>query len=903
MIAFVPLRSVLAIGILFAGLEVRCSAQTPVVSVTNAVTTINETGGVAEFLIVKDSGPEATVSFEMIGSAVLGTDYILLGGVRPAVVPSSANVATVAIQVLNDFLNEPDKTITLHLLPGPGYTIGTPASATITLRSDDSAAESRQPRLNIHPTLLPAFNPPIVAPNSTLALDIFTSPSGISGIGTSALVFLDSTVIGRPVFTPSSIYPNFQIFFASPPGLHVLTAVVTKTNAGAQIATQPFRAADAIVQRASLGSMTNAIIADGQSLFTRSNSDPDSSGAFMEFAVPSSATNWKSALFMAALGSGSHQLSTYRGDGVVSTNDLAASADLVGAFTPSAGNAQLQIDVTRWTQTNAGGYIGFKLQREPGAAEASFYNPVLAFFSNANDVPAQFAWLNFPTNNLFEDKALIVNLETYDPDSQIASVRVFEEVRFAPSTNLVRTNIAVALVNLPPGTNFVSMQCTNISAGAHRFGIEVTTESGTATYFYPSLTFHPAQGDAPVHRWLGTDGDSLSFYLVDAAGRAWVWGDNTNGQLGIGFKSEAITRPVMLRPPAGKRWRQFTSASYCAVGVTDDGVIYGMGQNSGLTSIFQTADPNVPIVLSSAFVRRASLTQRSLWIINQSLKLIQLFGTGGGSQTSFVDLNTGATRVLALDASGNLWYGSDAGGFYNTFEAPVGSAPWKDFSTCATHSLALDSNGGLFGWGQNASGELPLPLGTSTGIPQLIPFPAGVTAWTKVAAGKYVSLLVDQNGRVFSWGKQGYTGSADPYVRSKIVPLQVPADETGWLDIAVGSSFAVALSARGNLYVWGDIPASPSARHVDFPELVSGLPDLLNASATAEAIVTIEPTSIRLSPQFEADMIAPAGSNLTVEASSDLINWVTITNIVNAGPKTRVTAPVTGDANLFIRVR
>jgi hypothetical protein len=205
--------------------------------------------------------------------------------------------------------------------------------------------------------------------------------------------------------------------------------------------------------------------------------------------------------------------------------------------------------------------------------------------------------------------------------------------------------------------------------------------------------------------------------------------------------------------------------------------------------------------------------------------------------------------------------------------------------------------------GTEHTGSAPIFSTTNLTRPELAGFPKGVTAWTQVAMGTNVSLVVDQNGRLFSWGRRGYTGSAEPYVQSMIVPVHVPEDETGWLDVAVGSTFAMALSARGNLYVWGDIPASPAARHVDFPELVSGLPDLLSASATAEAIVTIEPTSIRLSPQFEADVIAPAGSNLSVQTSSDLANWVTVTNIANAGPKTRITAPVTAEGNLFIRVR
>src|SRR4051794_1915800 len=167
----VSLRGFWALLIYLAGLTMTARAQTPVVSVTNLVTTVSEPNALAEFLIVKDSGADVTVNFEMLGSAVLGTDYVIVGGATSVVVRGTVNVATVHIQVLDDFSIEPDKTITLHVLPGAGYTVGT-ASATITLRSDDSAA-SLQWLFDLHPTISRWLDPMIVAPNSALTFDTY----------------------------------------------------------------------------------------------------------------------------------------------------------------------------------------------------------------------------------------------------------------------------------------------------------------------------------------------------------------------------------------------------------------------------------------------------------------------------------------------------------------------------------------------------------------------------------------------------------------------------------------------------------------------------------------------------------------------------------------------------------
>jgi hypothetical protein len=888
-----------------AGLAITASAQTPVVSVTNFVTTVSEPGGIAEFLIIKDSGPDVTVNFEMGGSAVLGTDYVIVGTTTSVFVPGGTNVATVRIQVLDDFLTEPDKQIVLNLLPGPGYMVGMPSSATMTLRSDDPSL-SFQPYIDVRPTLSPALNPPIVAPNSPLNFSVY-------GLGTYALGFLDSVFVGKSNYIGGYLSPGFRFSITgAPPGLHLLTAVINRPNDPSEILSAPFRVADALLRPSSKGYISNATFVNLNTpyeLFTLYDTTPGR-GAYMEFKVPPGATNWKSVLFMTPSYNAPHELFTYRGDGLVTTNEATPDAELVATFTPSASPPPLQIDTTKWTQKDAGGFIGFKLQVDPsapakeaGAFGAGFNDISLVFFSETNDVPAHFNRVYFPTNVRFADQTFVVELEVYDSDSRIKSARVFDVS--SPSYQIKsRTKIGEVLLNLPPGTNFVSIQCTNLSAGTHYLLVELMTESGTTSYFLPSITLFPARAGAPVHRWFGTDGDSKSFYIVDASGRSWVWGDNTNGQLGIGFRGEPITRPVMLTPPAGKKWRRFTSASYCAVGVTDDGAIYGMGKNIDNSSIFYTADPNVPLPLpmrGNFLARRAGLTQHSLWIINELFELVPLFGPVASVGSSFVDFDTGGEHLLGIDGSGQLYYWPGDGSS-STYGAVAGATlPWKEVSTCSTHSLALDAKGQLFAWG--FAEQLPFRSGVTVTSPQYAPFPAGVTTWKNVAAGKYVSLAVDQNGKLFSWGKQDYTGSAEPYVRSKIVPVQVPPEETDWLDIAVGSSFAMALSTRGNVYVWGDIPASPAARHVDFPELVTGFPDLLNAADAAAPVVTFEPTSVRAASEFAVDLIAPAGSNLAIETSSDLLNWTTVTNIVNAAPKTTFRTSIPGSGNLFIRVR
>jgi len=886
-----------------AGSTLPAFAQTPFVYVTNLVKAVSEPSSVGEFLIVKDSGPDITVEFEMLGTAVLGVDYVIVGGQTSVVVPGSDNVASVRVEVLDNLLMDADRTISLRLLPGPGYSVGAPDVATVVVKSDDPSPFPAGPfdiGFELRPTPLLRLNPPLVAADSPLTIRFYAT-------GPSAAVFLDSALID--ILKPLSGYCGayfIRTLTNLSAGLHQFAAVVNRTNEASEIGTLPIRVADALLPPTNQGTISNATLV-GASLFTFSDNDPQSSGAYIEFPVPAGAANWKSALFMTAYAGSRHRLSTYAGDGMVTSDDVMADAELVTTFTPSPINTPMQFDVTHWTRSRAGGYIGFKLQVDPAdqpIAGATFNNAVLALFSETNDVPTHLTWLNFPTNAVFvADEPVVINLELSDPDSRITGVRI-SEVPSGAYGPAARSTLAGAALDFPPGTNFVSLVCSNLAVGQYTFEVQVTTESAAVNTFSQSVMISPGPVTAPAHRWLGSNGESKSFYVVDASGRAWVWGDNANGQLGLGFRSSPITRPVSLAPPAGKTWRQFTSASYCAVGVTDDGKIYGMGTNTGGASIGKTSNPNIPLPLpmgTSISARRAGLAEDSLWIINDRFEKVQMFKSQSSWPSPFLDLATGGNHVLAVDSSSRVSYSPTDTGFAGYVD--LATPPWKSISTCATHSVAIDATGKLFAWGPDTTGTLPFFSNTNLTRPQLAGFPAGVTAWMKVAAGKYVSLVVDQDGRLWSWGKQGYTGSAEPYVQSRIVLVAVPGGETNWLDVAVGSSFAMALSARGDLYVWGDIPASPSPRHLDFPELVTGLPNLLSPSAPAATLVTFEPTSIGVSSQIKVDLIAPAGSNLAVETSPDLANWTIVTNIANSGPKSTITAPIPVESNLFFRVR
>lgn len=116
-------------------------------SVSPAVTQEgNPSGLVYTFTRAGSLANPLTVNFNVAGSAIFGAgnDYTQTGAATysgtSGTVTFAANSSTAVVRLtpLNDAVVEPDRSATLTLTPGAGYTISTPAAATGTILNDDA---------------------------------------------------------------------------------------------------------------------------------------------------------------------------------------------------------------------------------------------------------------------------------------------------------------------------------------------------------------------------------------------------------------------------------------------------------------------------------------------------------------------------------------------------------------------------------------------------------------------------------------------------------------------------------------------------------------------------------------------------------------------------------------------
>jgi alpha-tubulin suppressor-like RCC1 family protein len=117
------------------------------------------------------------------------------------------------------------------------------------------------------------------------------------------------------------------------------------------------------------------------------------------------------------------------------------------------------------------------------------------------------------------------------------------------------------------------------------------------------------------------------------------------------------------------------------------------------------------------------------------------------------------------------------------------------------HALGLRDDGVVWAWGQNAYGQLG---NGTTGTPKLLPaLVVGLTGIEAVSAGSYHSLVLRQDGGVFSFGynHSGRLGDGTTVTRSLPVAVDGLSDA---IAIAAGHDHSVALKSDGTVVAWGN---------------------------------------------------------------------------------------------------
>ena len=356
---------------------------------------------------------------------------------------------------------------------------------------------------------------------------------------------------------------------------------------------------------------------------------------------------------------------------------------------------------------------------------------------------------------------------------------------------------------------------------------------------------------------------------ITSEGRVFTWGDNSSGQLGNGtFENELspidVTTNFSLN--TGEIISEVIIGYYHSLAITSEGRIFTWGSNiyAGIGD-GTTIDRNLPIEITSNFSLNASET-----ITEVSL----------GGYHSIVITSEGRVFTWGYNANGQLGDGTTTNRNLPTeitsnFDLNTGETI-SEVSLGGFCSSAITFEGRVFTWGSNNNGVL------GNGMPEVylgnIIIPTEITdnlslntgeTVTGVDLGFYHSLVITNEGRIFTWGWNSAGQLGDGTTTDRWLPVEITNNFN--LNIALNVTLDISLDTIevGDVYTEQGVTV---LEQTEYQQVISGE---VNTSLVGRYVITYT--------------ITDEGLNETV--------LTRIVNVVNSEP-----VFVLGDAMTSIKV-
>ncbi|MCX5977325.1 MAG: fibronectin type III domain-containing protein [Coprothermobacterota bacterium] len=262
-------------------------------------------------------------------------------------------------------------------------------------------------------------------------------------------------------------------------------------------------------------------------------------------------------------------------------------------------------------------------------------------------------------------------------------------------------------------------------------------------------------------------------------GTVWVWGDNGNGQLGLGDTTDRST-PVQVTA-LGNDITILEAGSYHSLALKGDGTVWAWGYNgNGQLGLGDNTNRYTPVQVTALGDNVVALTANG----GHTLALkgdgtVWACGYNGNGQLGLGDTADRSSPVQVLALGNNV----------------------KALTTGEYHSLAQKEDSTVWAWGKNDHGQLGLGDTISRLTPvQVTSLGSNVAA---MAAGGMHTLSLKDDGTVWAWGwnNNGQLGLGD--TTDRLSPVQVTALGSNEVAVAVGWMHTITLKDDGTVWAWG----------------------------------------------------------------------------------------------------
>ncbi|ADO68662.1 RCC1 domain-containing protein [Stigmatella aurantiaca] len=275
-------------------------------------------------------------------------------------------------------------------------------------------------------------------------------------------------------------------------------------------------------------------------------------------------------------------------------------------------------------------------------------------------------------------------------------------------------------------------------------------------------------------------------------GTVWAWGENAQGQLGLGKPPEAgqPRTPDLTARWSPTRVEGLSGAVALALGyrhslvLMEDGTVRAFGDNStGQLGDGTTESPrDYPVLVGG---------------LTEVVKVV------AGSMHSVALKRDGTVWVWGRNTYGNLGQGTQDSTAHPTPAQVPGVANGVDIATGRDHILVLHAGGTVSSWGLDASGQ----LGFGEAIPgEQSNAPVQVKNLVDarfVFANGNMSYAQRADGTLLSWG-QNFNGQLGNGSKTDTnVPVPAAEGLKGLLTLSPGATHVVAFHRDGSLFTWG----------------------------------------------------------------------------------------------------
>jgi alpha-tubulin suppressor-like RCC1 family protein len=266
--------------------------------------------------------------------------------------------------------------------------------------------------------------------------------------------------------------------------------------------------------------------------------------------------------------------------------------------------------------------------------------------------------------------------------------------------------------------------------------------------------------------WARMSASNNSFAAIKTDGTLWTWGDNDDGQLGLG-DSAGFNRSAPAQVGSLTNWSKISSGSTFCTAIKTDGSLWTWGSNN-----FGQLGRNNTIKLSSP-VQLGSLT--------------------------WSEVSGGDRACAAIQTNGTLWawgrniYNGQLGQndqINRSSPVQIGSlTTWSKVHMGNSFCTAIKTDGSLWAWGQNNYGQ----LGNNSVIYRSSPVQVGsLTTWSQTSAGQSCA-AIKTDGTLWTWGYNGSGQLGQNNTTNLSSPVQV-GSLTTWRKLSFGNRSISAIS-------------------------------------------------------------------------------------------------------------